>query len=69
MMSPDELARKIQGRLRQGPIYFEDILLDFPDESYQMLLRAWGRLREQDLLGRELETGRYVAKDEQTEGD
>jgi len=69
MMSPDELARKILDRLRQGPLHFEDILLDFPDESYRLLLNAWGQLREQGLLGRELETGRYVVNDAQGDGD
>ena len=66
-MTVDELAKSILERLRQGPVHFEDILQEFPDEPYQALLRSWGWLREEGLLGRELETGRYVANEEKAQ--
>ncbi len=60
-MTPETLADKILERLKDGPLHFEDILLQFRDEPYRVVLQAWGRLREADALGREIETGRYVA--------
>jgi hypothetical protein len=70
-MTHDELTRKVLDRLRRGPIHFEDILLEFPEEPYRDLLLSWGQLREEGFLGRELETGRYVAvaNETKTEGD
>ncbi len=63
-MTPETLADKILERLKDGPLHFEDILLQFRDEPYRVVLQAWGRLREADALGRELETGRYVANED-----
>lgn len=60
-MTPEKLADKILERLKDGPLHFEEILLLFRDEPYRAVLQAWGRLREADALGREIETGRYVA--------
>ena len=60
--SIQELADQILGFLGEGPAHFEDILIRFPDVKYRDLLRAWGKLREDDLLGREVETGKYVPK-------
>ena len=60
-MTPEALADKILERLKDGPLHFEDILLQFREEPYRVVLQAWGRLREADALGREIETGRYVA--------
>jgi hypothetical protein len=57
-----ELAKDILAFLQEGPAHFEDILLRFPDASYRDILKAWGKLREDNLLGREFETGRYVEK-------
>ncbi len=62
-MSPEALADKILERLKDGPLHFEDVLLQFREEPYRAVLQAWGRLREAGVLGRELETGRYVADD------
>ena len=62
-MSPEALAEKILERLKGGPLHFEDILLQFREEPYRVVLQAWGRLREAGALGRELETGRYTAAD------
>ncbi|MFQ5692161.1 MAG: hypothetical protein ACE5IM_03840 [Nitrospinota bacterium] len=55
-----ELADRIVAFLREGPAHFEDVLLRFRDVPYREILRAWGRLREDGLLGRELETGKYL---------
>lgn len=65
----DELANQILAFLREGPAHFEDILLRFRDVPYRDILRAWGRLREEGLLGREVETGRYVAKNGREAGE
>ena len=63
-MSPETLAEEIVARLKEGPLHFEDILLRFRDEPYRVVLQAWGLLREEGRLGREIETGRYVAGDD-----
>ena len=46
----------------EAPAHFEDILIRFADVKYRDLLRAWGKLREDDRLGREVGTGKYVPK-------
>ncbi len=56
----EELANSILKFLRQGPVHFEDVLLRFRDAPYRDILRAWGRLREDGFLGREVETGKYL---------
>lgn len=60
-MKPEILAHKILELLREGPLHFEDILFKFKQEPYRVVLQAWGHLREAGSLGREVETGRYVA--------
>ncbi len=67
-MNPEALADKILERLKDGPLHFEDILLHFKGEPYRVVLQAWGQLREADALDREIETGRYVAKQVVEEG-
>ncbi len=61
-MTAETLANRMLERLKDGPLHFEDILLEFRDAPYRLVLQAWGRLRERDCLDREIETGRYVAK-------
>ena len=56
----EELANSILEFLRQGPVHFEDILQRFRDAPYRDILRAWGKLREEGFLGREVETGKYL---------
>ncbi len=56
----EELANSILEFLRQGPLHFEDILQRFRDAPYRDILRAWGKLREDGFLGREVETGKYL---------
>lgn len=63
-MTPEALANKILERLKDGPLHFEDILLEFEDAPYRVMLQAWGRLREAGALGREIETGKYVANED-----
>ena len=63
-MTPETLADKILERLKGGPIHFEDILLQFPEAPYRVVLQAWGRLREAGALGREIETGKYTANED-----
>ncbi len=63
-MTPEALADKILERLKDGPLHFEDILLEFGDVPYRVMLQAWGRLREAGALGREIETGKYVANED-----
>lgn len=63
-MSPEALADRIFERLREGPLHFEDVLQQFEEEPYRVVLQAWGRLREAGRLGRELETGKYVANED-----
>ncbi len=57
------LAQDILMFLGKGPAHFEDILLHFREVAYRDLLRAWGWLRENELLGREVETGKYRRSD------
>ncbi len=59
----EELANRILAFLRQGPAHFEDVLLRFRQAPYREILQAWGRLRKDDSLGREVETGKYLARD------
>ena len=59
----EELANSILEFLRQGPVHFEDVLQRFRDAPYRDLLRAWGRLRKDCFLGREVETGKYLPKE------
>ena len=63
-MTPETLAEKILERLKDGPLHFEEILLQFPEAPYRVVLQAWGRLREAGSLGREIETGKYVANED-----
>ncbi len=63
-MTPEALADRILARLKDGPLHFEDILLEFSDAPYRVMLQAWGRLREAGALGREIETGKYVANED-----
>ena len=63
-MTPEALAHRILERLKDGPLHFEEILLQFDKEPYRVVLQAWGRLREAGCLGREVDTGRYVAGDD-----
>ena len=63
-MTPEALAQRILERLKDGPLHFEDILLEFKDTPYRVMLQAWGRLREAGALGREIETGKYVADED-----
>ena len=62
-MTPEALADRILERLKDGPLHFEDILLQFREEPYRVVLQAWGILRKADCLGREIETGRYMANE------
>ena len=59
-LKTEELANSILEFLRQGPVHFEDVLLRFRGAPYRDILRAWGRLREDGFLGREVETGKYL---------
>ena len=59
-LKTEELANSILEFLRQGPVHFEDVLQRFRDAPYRDILRAWGKLREGDFLGREVETGKYL---------
>ncbi len=59
-LKTEELGNGILDFLRQGPVHFEDVLLRFRDAPYRDILRAWGRLREDGFLGREVETGKYL---------
>ena len=63
-MTPEALADEILERLKDGPLHFEDILLQFRKEPYRVVLQAWGRLRETGALGREIETGKYLANED-----
>ncbi len=56
----EELANRILAFLRQGPAHFEDVLLRFRQAPYREILQAWGRLRKDGSLGREVETGKYL---------
>lgn len=58
----EKLAGEILVFLEEGPAHFEDILNRFQDAKYRDILRAWGVLRKNDQLGREMETGRYILK-------
>ncbi len=59
-LKTEEFANSILEFLRQGPVHFEDVLLHFRDAPYRDILRAWGRLRKDGFLGREVETGKYL---------
>lgn len=58
----EQLVGEILAFLEEGPAHFEDILNRFQDVKYRDMLRAWGILRRDDRLGREVETGKYVPK-------
>ena len=58
----EELVGEILDFLKEGPAHFEDILNRFQDAKYRDILRAWGVLRKNDQLGREMETGKYILK-------
>ncbi|MFQ5856259.1 MAG: hypothetical protein ACE5LU_11510 [Anaerolineae bacterium] len=61
--STEELANHILAFMREGPVHFEEILLRFRDAPYREILQAWGRLRLDGFLGREVKTGKYLARD------
>ena len=42
-----------------GPIYFNDIMIEFHGLGHQNILESFGRLREKRLLGRD-DAGRYL---------
>ncbi|MCH7911926.1 MAG: hypothetical protein IH856_02655 [Deltaproteobacteria bacterium] len=63
-----ELANRILAFLRQGPAHFEDVLLRFRQAPYREILQAWGRLRKDGSLGREVETGKYLLRDSEEKG-
>ena len=64
----EELGNSILNYLRQGPVYFEDVLLCFRGAQFRDILRAWGRLREDGYLGREVETGKYLLSESANTG-
>jgi hypothetical protein len=66
--SADQVAGRIMAFLEEGPAHFEDILNRFPDVKYRDLLRAWGVLHRDGLLGREFETGKYLPKVDEAAG-
>jgi len=45
--------------LENGPIYFNDIMIEFHGLGHQEILESFGRLREKRLLGRD-DQGRYL---------
>lgn len=61
--STDKLAEAICEFLRRGPAHFEEVLIRFQEVPYRELLQAWGKLRAEDRLGREVATGRYIAQE------
>ncbi len=66
--SIQELADRIMALLEEGPVHFEDVLIRFNEVPYRDILRAWGKLRQDNRLGREFETGKYVPRDQETAG-
>ncbi len=56
-MSP--LARDILARLEGGALQFHDIVDAHMDASWPDFLRAWGELRDADLLRRD-DDGAYI---------
>ncbi len=64
----EELANRILAFLRQGPAHFEDVLLRFRQAPYREILQAWGRLRKDGSLGREVETGKYLLRESEEKG-
>ena len=60
-MGISDIAEQIIAKMERGPIFFADIMRDFPHEAYRDLLLAWSRIRSTRKLGRD-EDGRYVLK-------
>ncbi len=62
------LANRIMALLEKGPVHFEEVLICFEAVPYRDILRAWGKLRQDNRLGREFETGKYLPRDQETAG-
>ncbi len=62
------LANRIMALLEKGPVHFEEVLICFKAVPYRDILRAWGKLRQDNRLGREFETGKYLPRDQETAG-
>ena len=58
--SAEELDKKMLELIGEnGPIYFNDITIEFHGLGHQNILESFGRLREKSLLGRD-DVGRYL---------
>ena len=56
-MSP--LAQKIRGELQTKPMQFSEVVDAHRDVAWRELLRAWGELRQENVLKRD-DDGNYL---------
>ena len=61
MSHSSDIADRILGLLKDGPMSFYAILRALEDVEYRVILQAWGILREKDLLARDPE-GNYLLR-------
>lgn len=58
-MQINHLAEQLKSGLREGPLYFSEIVDAYRDKAaYRELLLAWSSIRVQDILRRDRQ-GRY----------
>lgn len=61
-LQPEGLASEILKQLRRKPIFYYDLLTEFPDKSYREIMLAWSIVREGHRLSRD-EEGRYYLEE------
>ena len=61
-LEPDELTSEVLTKLRGKPIFYYDLLTEFPERSYREIMLAWSEVREGHMLSRD-EDGRYYLEE------
>lgn len=61
-LEPDELTSEVLTKLRGKPIFYYDLLTEFPERSYREIMLAWSEVREGHSLSRD-EEGRYYLEE------
>lgn len=61
-LQTDELGLEILTMLRSKPVFYYDLLNEFPERSYREIMLAWSLVREGHRLSRD-EEGRYYLEE------